>query len=466
MSRSVRRILTATAVAAALVLGACFPWQEEPSPREQAYEELHALIEGFEGVAPLEGPQPLPYVSQSVRAESVEVARQFADAFEAFAEEWDSGERLSAVGIGLDVPGGMSLLRHQAGETPDEVWPVFGEPLLGGATVRLIGIEDVKPVAPDHHHPQTSFHPHIVYAGGDVLSVFDELQTIEGFRVVVLDSDYPNLWPADNQLGTLYHHYPSELSDLRGHAEALRQVREAGLNSASIDHDTLTLESREDVLAVADLLPTDTPVGLSTNGELTDDRVGITAVDYEFYEYGSPTRQEVIDWFKAHPEATGGTSVHQLSVIMTGGTEDCDAFLADPPPWEDPIDFDCVLDSGLHYAVERPLPELLRVAPIAREAAEIGEARVVVMGQPTIIAQSGPDLDRFEDTLAKIREIGWEGEMTISLTDRSTGEREAHIEITSTDTGRGVLASKRPGGKVNNDKEQRLIDAWDASATY
>lgn len=463
MDRPVRRILTALALVAALMLPGCFPWQKEPSPREQAYEELQALIEGYEGVTPLEGSHPLLYGSPLVRAESVEVARQFAGAFEALIEERQSRTWYSAVGIGLDVPGGTSLLRYQAGETPDEVWQLLGEPLLGGATARLIGIEDIMPIDPHYRHPQTSFHPHLVYVGGDVLQVFDDVQTIEGFRVMVVDSDYPDVWKPDNQLGTLDHHYPSELDDVRGHAEALRRVREAGFHSVRIRHDSLTLESRGDVLAAADLLPADTPVGLGTDGELTDDRVSIAPTDFEFYEYGSPTRREVIDWFKAHPEATGGTGVRSLSVNMSS-TADCDAFLASPPPWNDPLDFSCVLDSGLHYAVERPMPELLRVAPIAREAAEIGEARVVVMGQPTIIAQSGPDLARFEDTLAKIREIGWEGEMKISLMDRSTGKREAHIEITSTDTGRGVIASKRPGGRPNNDKEQRLIDAWDASA--
>lgn len=91
------------------------------------------------------------------------------------------------------------------------------------------------------------------------------------------------------------------------------------------------------------------------------------------------------------------------------------------------------------------------------QAAALGGGRVTVMGHDVILVRTGTDLGRLEPMLAKVRELAWEGEMEIDITDHSKRDRGASIELSSTATGEGTVVSTRPEGLVD---EQRLVDAW------
>lgn len=375
-----------------------------------------------------------------VWAEDAMAAGVFADAVQERASRVNGRVTMNVV---LEVPGGVSVVRLVPGATPASVWDLLDAPLPADATARLTGFDENMSFDPHHPIFQGESSAEVVrYFGGDIVDVTLEAQAPPGFLLGVTEAAHDEPHYRKRTIS------PTESDRARGIAAAIGEARSLGFDPAVVEGGIVKFHDRDTAIRIARTLPGDTPITI----------VG-SATGHEFFlrptsrlDYlGAPTRDELIEWAAGHPEVKVLTATSGLEITLYT-VADCRAFLDTPPAWDLPLDLACELPDG-RFAAEGAIEEVLALMPrLESMAADGGRINVADDGDLTI--HEGRDLGA---QLERVRELGWEGTVSVSL-NSGDGER-TRVKFESTSTGRAMNPS---GG---GDRGQRLIDAWNASAT-
>ena len=465
------------AIITALVLVGCTPppggppppGVPPPLPSPTASEQWRSWLEQRDGVTLLPSTTYSSFeFSRSylvARADDVDAMRRLAGELDAANQGLPEREQL-VVTVEVQLGEGISALRLVPGEISEAALAAASAPVPSAAALRLIGFAEPRYTDFHHQSPQSGFASKAHFFGADVLAILDEVEVPEGMKINVFGVPYDRYPSAEmDHLGDAYGSQAWSLDQLRGIVAAVRRAKAAGFEPTKINNENVWFDAPAKAVAVAEALPADTPVDLVGSDDggkiiIAADQAIADVPDpgYRPYEYVSPTRAELIAYFKAHPDVTGGISVTWLELDFPT-TRDCEDFLAAPPPWTSEMTITCVLDDGTRFGLTGSANDLQQRSPGVRAAAVAGEGSVVVMNHGSILLRVG-NLDKMPEMFTLVRALGWEGQATISVDDWSSGERGDGMELTSTDTGKG-----EPQYPIVNDFQQRVMDDWDATAT-